>query len=424
MGKQKSFIIVGSTFAGIIILILLFALITSGIKKTKFEFEGKQYILEVGKQQALGPSIYAGGDVKNVEKLELEYTVENNEVIELQQGTYSYGSTDVYCWGFTEVNASGETVVKESRIPYDENDVISVVNGNWYVNDVNTYVKAEKDYTTDEIKKNSGKTEKLVSASCYIFNGNQSQIRYFDNDVVERDESTGHWFINGKDTGYTYKGIYVTITGKVNGSTKLTVSGKIKGEVVSATTQIEVVNPNPNSLKVNYIDETIFVSVNKEFQIDQYKVLAANGSVADPLQNIKYTISGKGEGIEKNSDNVFKATKAGTYNIKLAVPKESFNTNLGQEKSISITVKVIAIDTSEENVQKLEEARQKIANLGTITDTEECRALVVEARTIVNDVLKAIGVDLVDETAVAKYITNIETLEYAEKKLDLILNNE
>lgn len=422
MGKQKSFIIVGSTFAGIIILILLFALLTKGIKKTKFEFESSIYTLEVGKKQSLGPSIYAGGDVKKVEELVLEYSAENNDIVDVQQGAYSSGSIEVYCWGFKEVNADGETVVKESRIPYDENDVISIVDGKWYVNNVNTFVNAEKEYTEDEIKTISGKTEKLVAAKCYIFNGVQSTIRYFDDDIVERNEATGNWVINGKDTGYTYKGIYVTIVGKKNGETTLTVSGKIKGKTISTKTTINVINPNPNSLKVNYIDETIFVSVNKEFKVDDYKVLAANDSVAEPLQAITYSFVGNSDGIQ-NNNNVFKATKEGTYRIKLAVPKSSFDKRLGQEKSITLTVKVIAIEADEEGVKKVELARKNIANLGDVTDTEECRALVAQVRSDVNVALEAIGVDISNENEVKKYITNIEALEYAESILSTESNN-
>lgn len=418
MGKQKSFIIVGSTFAGIIILILLFALITSGIKKTKFEFQDSEYILEVGKKQSLGPTIYAGGDAKNIEDIQLEYTVDNNEVLDIQQGAYSYGSIDVYCWGFTEVNAAGETVVKESRIPYDENDVISIVDGSWYVNNVNTFVEAEKEYSAEEIKSISGKTEKLIPASCYIFNGVQSKIRYFEDDLVERNEATGNWFINGVDTGYTYKGIYVTITGKKNGTTELTVSGIINKKLVSTKATIEVVNPNPSSLKVNYLDNTLFVAVNKEFKVEDYKVVAANNSVAEPLQNITYSIVGEGSGINKDSNNVFKATEEGTYRIKLTVPKSSFNKKLGQEQSINLTLTVVAIDCTEESIQLLEDARQKIANLGTFENTDEYKALVVEAREVVNNALKAINIDANDSEKVAKYITNIETLEYVENKIN------
>lgn len=416
MGKQKSFIIVGSTFAGIIILILLFALITSGIKKTKFEFQTTKYVLEVGKKQSLGPTIYAGGDSKKFD-MELSYTVDDDSILDIQLGAYSSGTTDVYCWGFTEVNSNGEEEEKESRIPYDENDVISIVDGYWYVNNVNTYIKPSKEYSDDEIKTISGKTKKLVSASCYIFNGVQSTIRYFSDDVVERNEATGNWVVNGKDTGYTYKGIYVTITGKKNGVATLTASGNVKDKVVSTSTEIQVVNPNPNALKTEYIDDTVLVAVGKQFTVENYKVVGASDSVAEPIQDVNYSLIGDSTGISKDSNNVFKATEAGTYRIKLSVPKTSFNKELGQEKTITITVTIIAIDCDDESIKKLEEARQKIANLGEITNTEECKTLVAQVRNDVNNALDAIGVDSSDGTIVKKYITNIETLVSAEKKL-------
>ena len=78
MGKQKSFIIVGSTFAGIILLIVLVALITREIKETKCNFEAQTYALEVGKSKALAPTIYAGGVVKDID---FKYTTDKQGVI-------------------------------------------------------------------------------------------------------------------------------------------------------------------------------------------------------------------------------------------------------------------------------------------------------------------------------------------------------
>ena len=123
MGKQKSFIIVGSTFVAIILLIILASVITKGIKETKCSFEAEVYAMEVGKSKALAPTLYAGGVVENVE---FEYTADKEGIIEILEGTYSSGAASVYCWVFAETNNNGEVVEKESYIPHNEDDVISI----------------------------------------------------------------------------------------------------------------------------------------------------------------------------------------------------------------------------------------------------------------------------------------------------------
>ena len=89
MGKQKSFIIVGSTFIGIILLIILVSVITRGIKDTKCNFEASLYSIEIGKSKALTPTLYAGGVVK---EMDFTYTAETERVL----ATVPIGYADGY----------------------------------------------------------------------------------------------------------------------------------------------------------------------------------------------------------------------------------------------------------------------------------------------------------------------------------------
>ena len=84
----------------------------------------------MGKSKALAPTLYAGGVVENVE---FTFTAEKEGIIEILEGTYSSGAASVYCWVFTETNSNGETVEKESYIPHDIEDKISIIDGYWYI---------------------------------------------------------------------------------------------------------------------------------------------------------------------------------------------------------------------------------------------------------------------------------------------------
>lgn len=415
MGKQKSFIIVGTSFAALIILILLFSLVIKGIKKTSFKFEASKYVVEIGKSKALGPTIYAGGEVKG--NIELEYIVDKEGIIEIKQGTYAIGSTNVYCWCFVETNSQGQTVEKETNIPYNEKDEITIENGYWFINGENTNVKAENNYSGEELESHITRTVEPKSVNCYILNGNQTTIPYSNKDVLTRDETSGNWFINGEDTGYTYKGIHITILGVEEGTINLTAKGVIDGEEQSATTTIQICKPNPQSLNVKYIDNTVFVAVDEQFKLDNYSVIAKEGAITEPVQDVTYSFVGNKDGII-NENNVFKATKEGTYRIKLTIPESSFTVGLGQINTISSTVIVIVINSSKENVEKIEKARLAISEIGMVENTEECRNLVASTRNDVNAALTGIGIDLNDSDAVSKYITNIDKLKAAEKRIE------
>ena len=269
MGKQKSFIIVGSTFLGVILLIILVSLITKGIKETKCLFEAEVYSMEVGKSKALAPTLYAGGVVEDVE---FTYSADTEGVIEILEGTYSSGSSSVYCWVFSEPDANGSIKDKESYIPHDENDVISIKDGYWYINDTKTVCKAESNHDGEDLNAYATRSIEPRSVRCYILNGIQTDIPYEDGIVPERNTSTGTWFVKGKDTGYSYKGIQATIIGKAVGSTKITAKGIIDGKEIVATTTIQVCLPNPASIALSYIDNTVVTNLNKEVTIEDVKI--------------------------------------------------------------------------------------------------------------------------------------------------------
>ena len=404
MGKQKSFIIVGSTFVGIILLIVLISLITKGLKDTKCLFESEIYAMEVGKAKALAPTLYAGGVVEDVEFV---YTAEKADVVEILEGTYSSGAASVYCWVFSEPNENGEIKDKESYIPHDETDVISIKDGYWYINDVKTICEAESNHEGEDLNSYATRSVEPRSVNCYILNGVQTDIPYDANVAPERNESTGTWFINGKDTGYTYKGIQVTIIGKNVGTTKITAKGIIDGKEIEATTTIQVCLPNPASISLSYIDETIVTNLNKNVEINGYEVKAKASSIMAPKQDVEFRVVNGTEAIVLNG-NVVTISAAGSYKVRLSAVRASFTEGIGQYQSVTATVNIIVLDTTDEQIELIEAARVAIESIGTVADTPECRALVEAARAAVNNVLESN----------LSGITNLETLTKAEKRLE------
>ena len=402
MGKQKSFIIVGSTFVAIILLIILASVITKGIKETKCSFEAEVYAMEVGKSKALAPTLYAGGVVENVE---FEYTADKEGIIEILEGTYSSGAASVYCWVFAETNNNGEVVEKESYIPHNEDDVISIKDGYWCINDVKTSCKAEKDYVGEDLNAYATRSISPKSINCFILNGVQTSIPYDKEITPERNASTGTWFINGKDTGYTYKGLQVTIVAKKVGATVVTAKGIVDGDAVVATTTVQVCLPNPKTIVTDYVDDTVIVNVNKDLTIDKYEVKGKIGSIANPSQEVTYTLVGSPAEASLNN-NVFKASVAGEYKVRIAAVRSSFTEGIGQYETVNVTVKVIVLDTTDEQIELIESARTYIEKINT-AEASELEAIVKEARALVNNVL---------ETNQAA-ITNLKTLENAEKRL-------
>ena len=58
-------------------------------------------------------------------------------IITILEGTYSSGAASVHCWVFTEPNEAE----KESYVPHNEEDVISIKDGYWYINNTKTICK-------------------------------------------------------------------------------------------------------------------------------------------------------------------------------------------------------------------------------------------------------------------------------------------
>lgn len=403
MGKQKSFIIVGSTFLAFILIMVLLSVITKGLTETKCNFESDTYIIEVGKTKALAPTLYASG---TVEGLEFEYTAEDNSVIKIDKGTSSVGAASVYCWVFSETDANGNVVEKDSRVPHNENDKITIEDdGYWYINGRKTTCKAEKKYSEDEIMSYATRTVNPISVNCFILNGIQTTIPYFEDSVLTKNEETGTWVVNGEDSGISYKGIQITIEALKVGKTKLTAKGMIQDKEVVVTTTIEVALPNPNSVKTDYIDNTKVVKVNEEFNLE-YEVMAKADSIAKPLQDVTYSIT-KGSDLLTNTNGSFKAAGAGECAVRITADRNSFNTGLGKYENKNVTVTIIVLDTTDEQIELIEQARAAIAAIAEASD-DKLAEVVAAARTIVDKV----------EEGNQSAITNIKKLENAEKKLN------
>ena len=103
-------------------------LITSGLKTTKIKFESTSINVALGRSRGIAPVIYAGGNIG--EDIVLEYTILSGEdVIDITPGTYSKGYSTKHTWAFYELNSEGEEITKESSIPYDPEDEISIRDG-------------------------------------------------------------------------------------------------------------------------------------------------------------------------------------------------------------------------------------------------------------------------------------------------------
>lgn len=397
MGKQKSYIMVGSVFLAFILLMLLVTIITSNVKDTKITFDSDTYTVEIGTSRALTPTIYAGG--KSMDDAEFIYVAGDKSVIDLQAGCFAAGDALVDCWAFVEAKADGSPETKLSNTPYNEDDVITVGEDlYWYVNGVKTRSKANKQYTEDEISHIVSKAPNTIN--CFYLNGEPTKIPYDKNVTPVRNESTGTWFINGVDTEVKYQSIPATITGLKLGTSKVTMTAKIGGKEFNLEVTVKVCAPDPTGIEVNYIDTTKVVSLNSEFTID-YKVLSKSENY-DAIQDVKYSCP---NGL-KLKDGVFTAEKAGTYSVTVTVLESSFQ--LGTSKNISKVVKVIVVDTTDEQVELIEAARVAINAIGTLVETDECKARYEAAKEAVAKVL--------EENLVA--ITNIKKYEAAQNKFD------
>ncbi len=363
MGKQKSFIIVGSTFAAAILLLILITVLTKtiGIKESKFGFDDQEYYIELGKSQALSPNLYAGGSIDS--DMDFQYVAEKSDVVVIEKGTYASGASaeGVYCWSFLEVDAKGNNVEKTSFIPHNENDEITIVNGYWHVNGEKTNCKAERDYPQDEIMSYATISTEKRQIICYILNGIQTNIPYNANVEPVRNESTGTWFIDGEDTGYKYAGIQATIYAKKIGTTKLTVSGIVNGKELTTSVTIHVCLPNPNKVVTAYAKNTKIVNINKEFTLE-HTVLPKDSSVEMPLQDVTYTIGAAAkDALTVNENNVFKATATGSYNVRIAAPKASFTIGLSKYESTYVNATIIVVDATDEQVVIMQNAIEAIA---------------------------------------------------------------
>lgn len=397
MGKQKSYIMVGSVFLAFILLMLLVTIITSNVKDTKITFDSDTYTVEIGTSRALTPTIYAGG--KSMDDAEFTYVAGDSSVIDLKAGCYASGDALVDCWAFVEAKADGSPETKLSNTPYNEDDVVTVGDDlYWYVNGEKTRAKANKKYTEEEISHIVSKAPNTIN--CFYLNGEPTKIPYDKNVTPVRNESTGTWFIDGVDTEVEYQSIPATITGLKLGTSKVTMTAKIGGKEFKLEVSVKVCAPDPTGIEINYIDTTKVVNVNKDFTID-YKVLSKSENY-DAIQDVKFSCP---SGLKLNN-GVFTAEKAGTYNINVTVLESSFQ--LGTSKVINKVVKVIVLDTTDEQVELIEAARDAINAIGTLVETDECKARYAAAKEAVSKV---------NEDNLSA-ITNIKKFEAAQNKFD------
>lgn len=408
MGKQKSFIIVGSTFLAFIIVLVAASLLTKNIKETEIRFIDEKYYMEVGSVKALAPNIYAGGDLK--EDVILNYTVEGGNAISIEDGTYSSGSGLLFDWVVLE-NVSGETKERHTGVPYHEEDVITMgTDGYWYINGQKTKTAVKEGQSEEDIPNIFAKSTEKTNFLCYILNGIQTDILYRQDVKPVRDEATGNWFIDGKDTGYSYKGTQVTISALSVGEVTLKATGVVAGKEVSVSTVIEICLPNPKSLSLNYIDDTIVIKKGTSFDID-YKVEAHANAVAEPLQYVNVTDSSRSDSknILQISGVAVTAPEAGKFEVKIAVDRSAFS-EIGQYNGISKYLDIIVLDTTDEQITLINNARLAISEIEDLTGDEKL-GKIVSARILV---------ELVEE-ANKEAITNLSDLEKAE---DRYLENE
>jgi len=412
MGKQKSYILVGSVFIGFIVLMLLFTIISNNVKKTKVSFDADIYYVEVGKTRALTPTIYAGGKV--VENIVFTYESSDSSIANLKPGSYSVDTASVECWAFFQltedgnfaVDDKGNYILKKSKIPYNEGDSIQVLGdpstGNYYfyINGVRSRAASNRIYNEDEIKAIATRYEDDVI--CFYLNGYPTKIPYNEYIIPVRNEQTGTWFIDGEDTKVSYNSIPTTIEGLKVGSATITATGSIDGETFVLTTTIKVCEPDPKGIEINYIDDTIIVNLNQEFGVN-YKVYA-NNEFADPLQDVTYSCT---SGIS-NKDGKFTANKTGNQKITIYVDEEKAFQISTPTAIISKVVKVIVLDTTDEQVELIEAARLAIENIGKVDDSAECLARYMAAKEAISKVNK--------ENSSA--ITNLNTFKSAQNKLE------
>lgn len=365
MGKQKSFIIVGITFLSVIIILLLIPFFTKFFKETSCSFEANEYTMIVGEERALAPNIYASG---KVDYSDFEFEVEDENIIDLKTGTYSKGSNEVHCWMFVEYDTNGEKITQKSKIPYNESDEITVQNGNWFINGVDTKLKALKEYTEEDIEfcsQSSTEEADKITSQCYILNGVQTTIPYIENVEPVRDEESGNWFVNGRDTGYTYKGIQVTVTAKAVGQSKITLVGNIAGKEYIVSTTIKVICPDPDRIVLNetYENSIKFVNKGEKFSFD-YTVYAAEGAEGEPLQTVEYTISDAKAADSSSSKSPISQTNgefsADEYGIAKVRLTANGNPSQKDKKSVTVYVVVLPEGTSQDDITKLHEAIEKL----------------------------------------------------------------
>ncbi len=368
MGKQKSFIIVGSVFLGLIVIILLVSLIGSG-KDNQCYFAADQYYVQKGHSIDLAPELSASGRIKNYE---FNYELDKNGIASVDMGTCSEVDKELNCWVFLEGEEDNIQEFPSDFLAHDQDD-ITIENGYWCINGESTNIKPEKNYNDEEITLHV--TAKNVLKRVWMLNGEVTDIIVKENVEPTRNEN-GNWFIEGVDTGIRYKTIPVTIEGLDYGKVTLTVHGKVNGKAVETTTVVEVVPQDPSTITSNYFHDTIYMVKGSSMEIE-YTIYGQNLEEDLPLQDAKCTVSSN---IARFDNKTVYAEETGTCNLYIKPNDSSYH--LGKIGTNRLTIKCYILESAED-VQAIEDFRQKIQAIGdlnNVTATAEVKAKIDAAR--------------------------------------------
>lgn len=376
MGKQKSFIIVGSTFLALIVIVLLASLIGSG-KKSKCFFAADTYYVLKGSSIDLAPEVTTAGRIK---KCEFQYQLNKPNIALVESGTSSTTDKNMDCWVFLD-SESSETI---SDFRVDDSDVITIENHYWCVNGKSTGIMPDRDYSEDEIYEHA--VVKNVVKSVWMLNGEETNYIYKEGITPVRDETSGHWFLEGVDTGYVYdKSIPATIEGIDYGEVELTATGTVNGKKVEAKTIIEVVHQDPKSITTDYINNTVYLAADSTLTLS-YFVQGNSSDLDAPLQDVTYTyssISGQPSGLGTVSDDgVVTAIKEGSFNVIIKAKSSSFR--LGKVENIEVRIRINVIPHSKVEVEQLEKTRKAINDIGRVAYTPESKEKIDTASDLYN----------------------------------------
>ncbi len=375
MGKAKSFIIVGSFFLALFIIILLVTLFSGG-NTVECYFSATSYYIEIDETRALVPEVVVGRKISNVK---FDFSLSEENIVEVQMGSFAKKSGNVSCWTFVEMK-NNEEIIKKTAIPYDSRDSIHIEDDYWYINNIKTRIKAERsDYTQSEITQIAQTTED--STMCWVLNGVATNIGCREEYEPVRGEN-GNWFIRGDDTGYTYEGMVVSITGLAIGKVVLTMTGELANKPIEISTTLDIILPDPASIVFDkeYPDNTLHIAKGESFEIG-HTLKASEGKQYTPVQTVNYSIDKTN--LLTVTDGVFTAKEKGTVKLRIYAPASSFLKN--PSSSVTVTITIIILDVPDELVEEIVAIKNAIASIKTVNYDEKSRNAIEKVTTLLAD---------------------------------------